>query len=354
MLENSEKIVRWIRETVARDYRDDVALVLLYGSFVNGTTHRLSDVDCFFIPKTDRGYAFARTFILDGIGYDVFPMNWERVARIADVDEHLLPLLGDSIVLFVSTPADEERFLALRTRLRAHLDDSLYMRRQSVRNLGLAGGNLAAAAATRSLHAVRLEAGRAFLRLADAVAYANGTYFHRGLKKHREDLSSLQRIPEGFLRHYEGCIRSKTAPGLVTALGAAIAATAAFLAAPVPNAVPVPSGETRKARDLDAAELASFYEELVSTVNKVRINAEDGDWWMAFVNGVCLADALEDVRAEFGLAPMPVLDAYDADDLHAFLSAVEATEHRLVRMIDSGGGTIRRYAGCDAFLADNG
>lgn len=41
MNNDHEKILRWIQETVECDYREDIALVLIYGSYVNGTIHRL-------------------------------------------------------------------------------------------------------------------------------------------------------------------------------------------------------------------------------------------------------------------------------------------------------------------------
>lgn len=40
------------------EYADDISLVLLYGWYMNGTANSHSDVDCYFIPKTERGYKF--------------------------------------------------------------------------------------------------------------------------------------------------------------------------------------------------------------------------------------------------------------------------------------------------------
>ena len=48
-------------------------------NILSGTMNRLSDVDCYFIPKTERAYSFARTFMIEGVGYDIYPMSWERL-----------------------------------------------------------------------------------------------------------------------------------------------------------------------------------------------------------------------------------------------------------------------------------
>ncbi len=57
-------------------------------------------MDCCFIPKTERGYEMAAGFILEGVGYDIFPMSWERIERIACLRENLTPLVGDAEIIF--------------------------------------------------------------------------------------------------------------------------------------------------------------------------------------------------------------------------------------------------------------
>ena len=44
------RLVRWIAEKAEREYAEDISLVLIYGSYVNGMANRRSDVDCCFIP----------------------------------------------------------------------------------------------------------------------------------------------------------------------------------------------------------------------------------------------------------------------------------------------------------------
>ncbi len=38
--------------------------------------------------------------MIAGVGYDIFPMDWERVRNIANLEEGLLPLVGDVKVLY--------------------------------------------------------------------------------------------------------------------------------------------------------------------------------------------------------------------------------------------------------------
>lgn len=97
-----------------------------YGSHFNGTETEYSDVDCYFIPKTDRGWEFAADFLLAGVGYDVFPLSWERARGIAQLKEPLVPLVGDAVVLYAGSPEDASRFQALQEELARCLKDRAY------------------------------------------------------------------------------------------------------------------------------------------------------------------------------------------------------------------------------------
>ena len=122
----NEKIISWIIKRAEEEYADDVDMVLAYGSSINGTAHEKSDVDCYFIPRTERGYGFGTDFILEGVGYDIFPMSWERVENIADMNEVLLPCVGDVRILYARTEEEEKRFAGLQERLASHLRDASY------------------------------------------------------------------------------------------------------------------------------------------------------------------------------------------------------------------------------------
>ena len=74
-----DRLVQWLEQTVKRDYAGKVALVCLYGSHINGTANEQSDVDCYFVPKTEAGMTLARTFLLEGVGYDIYPADRKSV-----------------------------------------------------------------------------------------------------------------------------------------------------------------------------------------------------------------------------------------------------------------------------------
>jgi hypothetical protein len=80
-------------EKISKDYKDDIALVVIMGSYIYGETHSRSDLDMFFVPNTERGYNLGFTFIIDGIGFDYWPISWERLEHIANFDERITSII---------------------------------------------------------------------------------------------------------------------------------------------------------------------------------------------------------------------------------------------------------------------
>ena len=110
MENRNDRILEWAMRKVRLEYGKDVCLLVVYGSLVNGTEDCLSDVDFYFIPRHDRANELGRIFIVEGIGYDLFPMRWERLEGLATLDESLTPLLGDVKIVYASSGEDRKRF----------------------------------------------------------------------------------------------------------------------------------------------------------------------------------------------------------------------------------------------------
>ena len=64
--DTNDALVAWVKSQAAA-YRSDIALIAVYGSYINGTAGERSDVDMYFVPRTERAMEFARTFIIGGV-----------------------------------------------------------------------------------------------------------------------------------------------------------------------------------------------------------------------------------------------------------------------------------------------
>ena len=105
--ETNDALVRWVTERAAS--HGGIGLLALYGSYLNGTAGERSDIDVYYIPADDGAREtardFSRTFILDGVGYDIYPRSWENLASIASMENFMTPCLADVQVLYGTNAA---------------------------------------------------------------------------------------------------------------------------------------------------------------------------------------------------------------------------------------------------------
>lgn len=347
----NDRVVSWIADRARRRFSQDIELVLLYGSYVNGTANPLSDVDCYFIPKTERGYNFAVDFILEGVGYDIFPMSWERVEGIAALQEPLLPCVGDVRILYAGSEAALRRFQGIQRRMRENL-------KSPACSLGAAQARFDAACGAFSrlrrnagdYAALRLWAGAVLLALADALAYYNQEYFHFGLKRQYEDIRRLPQKPDGFAGGYLGVIQAESAEETIVRCRELIAAVGSYAGWTVREHDTPDRPAPASNRSWDYAGMASLYEEIRSSFNKIRVCAQTGDAVLAFLSAVCLQDTLLE---EAGLGDTPdsdLMSAYRFADLAPLEAAAKRAERTLVERITAAGGRIKDFACFEAFL----
>jgi len=100
---NQEKVLQLFIDKIKNDYHEDVAFLAIMGSFARGTHHEHSDLDLFFLPNTPRGESLGFTFILDGIGYDLWPISLKRLQSIASQKEPIASILAEAIIKYWHT-----------------------------------------------------------------------------------------------------------------------------------------------------------------------------------------------------------------------------------------------------------
>ena len=97
-MNNKELITKWVLEKVEEEYKDDIALVVSHNTLRLESEKGTPSVS-YFIPITDKGRRFARTFILDGVGIDLWGIEWERMEQFADLNEYNISCLADLLLI---------------------------------------------------------------------------------------------------------------------------------------------------------------------------------------------------------------------------------------------------------------
>ena len=349
----NEKLVTWIEEKVKSEYADDISLALLYGSFVNGTANSRSDIDCYFIPRTERGYRLAGTFMIAGVGYDIFPMDWERVRNIANLEEGLLPLVGDVKVLYSASEEDLGRFRGLQVQMKDNLADKQKSQTAARKRAESAYKLYQDMCKPNPLVEIRKLAGHIIMQLADAAAIYNNDYFHCGLKMQFQDLLKLQKekdIPIRICEEYLHTVQAKTAEESIRHSYGMLCTVGEYIGVSFSEDLSkdhAESGETTEVKD--SALLAGLYEEISSTFNKIYVCCETNNYILAYLSAVCLQRELDDAHREYGSEKYDILSFYEWDDLQKMNLAVKAAEDHLVRFIVGSGGVIKRYSTFEEF-----
>lgn len=130
-MSEQQAVLEYFLERLSRF--EDVELAVCYGSFGTPAATERSDVDMYFVPGTDAARTAAFQAIVDGVGHDLWPVDWARLARIAALSDTLTALLLDGRVVRGEASAIA-RFEDLQAACRRSLAEPA-LRRSAARRL---------------------------------------------------------------------------------------------------------------------------------------------------------------------------------------------------------------------------
>lgn len=350
--DKNEKIINWVINKIKTEYAGDVALLVCYGSIVNGTANSRSDVDFYFVPKTERAMGLMQTFIIEGVGYDLFPISWERLEGFAQIKESLIPLLGDAQIRYSASEEDLEHFEKLRQTLLQNLSHADLMHKRACEQLQAAYLLMKEAEKVEvEICSLRLFAGRILMTLAEAVAYQNRTYFRRGIKLQFHDLEEMKEKPDHFMELYIAIIEARTEKQLLEKLSQILTETCTFLRF-IPDYIPADSLKKENEREIlvDFQALAEIYQEISSIFNKIYVCCEQGNTVLAYLSAVSLQGELNEIAGEYGFERYDLLGTYRADELGLLNHRAKEIEESLLSIFRNRGIRLRSYANIDEFI----
>ena len=344
MNETNKPLADWAIEKIESAYRNDVCLLIEH------MTHKLEkDVDVttfgFYIPATNRANGLAKTFIIDGIGHDLFPMSWERMEGMADIMDYNTTCLRDGKILWARNDEDRQRFVSLQARLKANLQNPPYMYERAAKWVDTAKGILHEMLLEKRLYKVRENAGHICDLLAIAVAYANLRYFKHGQTSQLLELSAMKKLPKDFIRLYRDIVEEASPDAQKQLCALLIHNTAEFLRMlqnPVTSKSPP-----------DFSELANWYQELCYWWRRVYHWCDANDHINAYIWGCGLQGEVEEWGEKFGIADIDILSAYNAKDLTGFRKQAEKVEHSFRAAIEKNGVNLDEYKSIEQFLEAN-
>jgi len=323
-------------EKIESDYKEDIACVVIMGSAIYNDTHSRSDLDMYFITNTERGNNLGKVFIIDGIGFDFWPISWKRMEGIANHNERITSILTEGQVVYHSSEADLEKFNTLKTKALDVSDKKKFIAKSKnqLNEMYKAGFKLAH---TDSMKVARQEA----LNIIDATTYSiallNQETVKRGRSKLKSEILAMQHIPNDFARLYDTVFTNQNLSEIKVNYQMMVQNTEALIR--------LVEQETQELRPV-VDHLGFLYEELINCYNKIYRACEINDTVTPLFAAVELMNELE---AAFegttgsceGL--IDLISIYNPANLQSF--SVEAKKHQLAleTLLERYGVPIQRF-----------
>lgn len=326
-----------------------VALIGIYGSFLTGDIHPLSDLDLLILINDDRGWRLGTAFIQDdlGVGHDIYCTSWDSLRQDARYQHPHISKLMDARIVYCADEKYREELEALREQVRQKLDAPFgEADDQNAENaLKEARCAYAEAMTAEDLSEVRHHAGNMLYWAENAVALLNKTYFRKGVKRRYEELNAMEKRPERLCDRIDSVLTAATAACLKERLTLLMKELSACFR----QAKQALQPEKKQA---SAETLSGTYEEMFSNWHgKMALAAETEDRYLAFTSLVSLHEMMADISGEVEIKPINALSAYVPDDQKKTAENFDGILLRYLREYRKAGLEPLRYQDIDAFVS---
>lgn len=345
MKPTQHELTQWAINQITKKYPNDIALLIA----ISG--HALDD-DChgecfdYFIPANDNGYNLSQTFIIDGVGHDLYPRSWERIKNMAEFNDDFTFGLGEAIILYYRNEEDKNRFIEMQERQKANMADTSFMLKKALEKVDAAMEIYRTMMFEDKLYKVRMAAGFIAHFLSIAIACMNGTYFKQRLDLDTIELAQMKAVPENFIVYYEAIVKAQTNDELKTLSHMIISTTRKFMGSQLPQ-------RDDEEKNHNYKDLAGWYEELSLSLRRIYYHCDTNNYKRAFPDALNVQNELNVIKEEFGLREMDLMGAFDIMDMKGFKLKAQELERYIVAEIEDHGIKINKYESLEQFLEKN-
>lgn len=339
-MNTQQKIINLIIDKIKTDFSEDIKLAVMYGSFVTHTQHEKSDVDFFFVPKTERGWKMGLDFILEGIGYDFWGMPESRLRKIVDEFQPLAGIVENGILLYSDGENTRAEFAEYQKKIaEVEADPSPFRLSSSVeKNLAEAKAAAFDFRQTKNRSERFHLAAEVLLSTGNALSALNRRLFKYGTKRFLEELSAMPMIPEKFIESWDPIITGTLDPDLIDGIVKGVVTLWESL---------------KKARTTHSnpMDLANFYEEFLSTFNKMDFASRTHNVRLGFLTAAAIDHELRSINDEFRMNLPLVFPEEGLSDLETIHRRSRIANQSLEASLRAEGVPIRSFGDIEEFAA---
>ncbi|MBR6404354.1 MAG: hypothetical protein IKS48_13310 [Eubacterium sp.] len=353
-MKNINKLTDWVIQKIEKEYKEDIALLLaVHGHNTDGDQHGL----CFdyFVPTTERGCELAETFIINGVGHDLYPRSWERLEESVQLNDMPIVIEGAEI-LYAHSKEDEERFNDMKMRLQGNLKDPEFVYGKALEYMDKALEIYRTIIFEDKSYRVINEAGCIHLFLTKAVAVLNHTYSEGPIFSRKQAYDSdpdsriyscpeMKLVPDGFFENAERLLKEKDPEKIKEIIMHLLKATRTFILEREPG-----SGQSRDLTKVDFNGLANWYQELSLTWKRLRYFCKNNMTEKAFYDAGYLQEELLYIFQEYHVDEMNLLDSFDADDLSKLVTRADCIEKKILGLLADHETSVNSYDSLEDFL----
>jgi hypothetical protein len=314
-------------DKIKRDYKDDVSIVHIHGSYAYGDTHDLSDLDIYLVSKTQRGFNLGCTFIFNGIGCDFWVLSWERLERIASHGERTASIITDGKVLYYGSDEDLVRFEQLKAQAAdtSNRTDWLTRARKALDETYKEGFILQNA---ETLTEVRTHSIRLIYNVSYVLAQLNQITVKRGRKLLKQEILEMPLVPDNFEVLYDAVFLNNDIKAIKSACVSLLQNTEKLVSATMAE----PSAPF-------AEVFGGWYEEMIQSYNKIYHACEVGDIYTPLFAGVEFTYESETMFKRAGISPelSDMVAAYDSGDLKTIADAARTHQAAFESLLRENG-----------------
>lgn len=343
MKEIDNRLIEWaIRETETH-YKDQVSILLEHNTYCLEEDRNVRYVNT-IISDSKEYIDLARTFIINGNGYDINQLSWESFEKDAEVKGYYVTILAEANILYSKNEADKQRFLYLRAKFFANLENSEYMFERGLEWLNNAMDVYKTLLFETELSKVRKGAGFIVDYLTVAVACYNQTYFKSFTKL--QELNAMKYLPNNFIEQYKQIVSTKTVSELQALCHEIIKTTRDFF-----------KMNDKRVRENkltpDYGYLAYWYQECCYYFKRIYHFCVNNEAELAFDGSFHIQTDLDEIAKDFNISDLDIISNFDVSDLPGFMKKVKLAEERIVATIKSNNVKIDSYPSVDDFINQN-
>ncbi len=343
-MEKPHPLTQWAINKIKAEYKDDIALLIaVTGHATDGDSH--GEVFDYFIPETERGYQLSRTFLLDGIGHDLYPRSWERMEKSITLDEMTI-VLANGNILYANHEESADRFLAMQKQLTENLNNPEFVYRKALERMDAAMDLYRNLLFEEKSYRARSQAAYIHLYLSQAVAYLNHTYTDSAIFSEKQAYDSscqsrmyhcpeLVSVPDSFFTYCRRLLTAETPKEIRETIDTLLIVTRKFILGKKPGQnvhCREPENQAVKDGKPDYRGLADWYQELSLTFRRIRFFCKENMPEEAYEDACNLQSELIAIGEEFLIEEFNLLDSFSPGSL-GYLSLRSQKIEQAIRKI---------------------